>query len=149
MSILEISTIGYAFCTIFAYLLWWKKPRIMSEPTVFNAERKMDYDNAMLRQLRSEHNYYPDRDEIPDQDNTDVTESSETWNESQTIDDTPHLVNKDSIEEDIIPRPLDLQWRKTAERIFCSIIPVAFTCLRGIRNSLRTLKVSFGASVQL
>ena len=34
MSVLEISTIGYAFCAILAYALWWEKPCIKSDPTL-------------------------------------------------------------------------------------------------------------------
>ncbi|KAK7682582.1 hypothetical protein QCA50_014382 [Cerrena zonata] len=34
LSILEISTIGYAFCAILAYAMWWKKPCITAEPTL-------------------------------------------------------------------------------------------------------------------
>lgn len=34
MSLLEVSTIGYAFCAIVTYGLWWKKPCITTEPTL-------------------------------------------------------------------------------------------------------------------
>ncbi|KAK7682241.1 hypothetical protein QCA50_014828 [Cerrena zonata] len=40
LSVLEITTIGYAVCAILAYILWWKKPHIMTEPTLLKMERE-------------------------------------------------------------------------------------------------------------
>ncbi|KAK7691904.1 hypothetical protein QCA50_005309 [Cerrena zonata] len=39
LSILEISTVAYAVCAILVYIVWWKKPHIITEPTLIEKER--------------------------------------------------------------------------------------------------------------
>lgn len=44
LSVLEVSTIGYAVCAILAYLPWWKKPRISTEPTLIKSNVEVTED---------------------------------------------------------------------------------------------------------
>ena len=56
MSILEISTVGYAFCAILTYASWWKKPYIKAEPTLI----KVDVHSELYARL-----FYTPRSFIP------------------------------------------------------------------------------------
>ncbi|KAM0562393.1 hypothetical protein ACHAPJ_002083 [Fusarium lateritium] len=38
ISLLEVNTIGHVLCALVIYLLWWHKPREVSEPTVLRGE---------------------------------------------------------------------------------------------------------------
>lgn len=71
LSVLEISTIGYAACAIIAYFLWWKKPRIMTEASLI--EKKI----VQIDKTKSDPDTPPTNEDKEDDSNNRPNASNE------------------------------------------------------------------------
>ena len=48
ISLLEVFTLAHAICTVLTYIVWWKKPFDVTEPTVITGERARELAAYML-----------------------------------------------------------------------------------------------------
>lgn len=48
LSLLEVSTVAHALCTLVTYMLWWDKPLNIGEPTLMKGEHARDVCAALL-----------------------------------------------------------------------------------------------------
>lgn len=46
LSLLEVSTMAHAICTLFTYVIWWSKPSISAEPTIIGVNDRVDVERA-------------------------------------------------------------------------------------------------------
>jgi len=56
LSLLEVSTVAHAICTLITYALWWNKPHGIDKPTSIRGERAREA-LALMRMASAEHLY--------------------------------------------------------------------------------------------
>ncbi|KAF4628959.1 hypothetical protein G7Y89_g9190 [Cudoniella acicularis] len=59
ISLLKLNTFGHAFCALFAYVQWWKKPLNITEPELVNS--RFDEEFWCLLRLTTRYNIQPKR----------------------------------------------------------------------------------------
>ena len=72
LSTLEISTMGYAFCAVLAYVMWWKKPCIKGEPTLI----AMNICSPLYAQLYDSPGSFNRETQIRENENANLTGST-------------------------------------------------------------------------